>query len=174
MCILRHWGRIGCHVKRISADTTGAARAAGLEKGRDSLPLRGHKTMTTSSDAWQALSDWQPQKLTDLVAADPETRLQALVRSVADIRFDFAKTHLDGAVLAILSGLAEAQDFAGRRKTLFSGGIANPTEDRAAEHSAERGDGAPESVHAAKDRKSPRLNSRNYCATGMPLSAVKK
>src|SRR3546814_14514235 len=36
------------------------------------------------------------------------------------------------------------------RKTLFSGGIANPTEDRAAEHSAERGDGAPESVHAAQ------------------------
>ena len=106
--------------------------------------------MTTASDAWQALSDWQPQKLTDLVAVDPEARLQVLVRNVADIRFDFTKTHLDGAALAILSGLAEAQDFAGRRKTLFSGGIANPTEDRAAEHSAERGDGAPESVHVAQ------------------------
>lgn len=106
--------------------------------------------MATASDAWQALSNWQPQKLTDLVAADPETRLQALVRNVADIRFDFAKTHLDAAAVGILSGLAEAQNFAGRRKTLFSGGIANPTEDRAAEHSAERGDGAPESVHAAQ------------------------
>ncbi|BBB11858.1 glucose-6-phosphate isomerase [Sphingopyxis sp. FD7] len=106
--------------------------------------------MTTASDAWQALADWHPQKLTDLVAADPEARLQVLVRNVADIRFDFAKTHLDGAALAILSGLAEAQDFGGRRKTLFSGGIANPTENRAAEHSAERGDGAPETVHAAQ------------------------
>ena len=106
--------------------------------------------MTTASDAWQARYDWQPQKLTDLVAADPEARLQVLVRNVADIRFDFAKTHLDGAALAILSGLAEAQGFTGRRKTLFSGGIANPTEDRAAEHSAERGDGAPESVHLAQ------------------------
>ncbi|HJS12003.1 glucose-6-phosphate isomerase [Sphingopyxis sp.] len=106
--------------------------------------------MTTASDAWQALSNWQPQKLIDLIAAAPETRLQALVRSVADIRFDFAKTHLDAAAVGILSGLADAQDFAGRRKTLFSGGIANPTEDRAAEHSAERGDGAPESVHAAQ------------------------
>jgi glucose-6-phosphate isomerase len=106
--------------------------------------------MTTATEAWQALSDWQPQKLTDLIAADPEARLQALVRSVADIRFDFAKTHLDSSAIAILSGLAEAQDFAGRRKTLFSGGIANPTEDRAAEHSAERGDGAPESVHVAQ------------------------
>ncbi|OWR01427.1 glucose-6-phosphate isomerase [Sphingopyxis witflariensis] len=106
--------------------------------------------MMKADHAWQALSDWQPQPLTELVAADPEARLQMLVRNVADIRFDFAKTHLDGAAIAILSGLAEAQDFHGRRKTLFSGGIANPTEDRAAEHSAERGDGAPESVHRAQ------------------------
>ncbi|WP_257549866.1 glucose-6-phosphate isomerase [Sphingopyxis sp. DBS4] len=106
--------------------------------------------MTTPSEAWQALADWQPQPLSDLVAADPEARLQGLVRSVADIRFDFAKTHLDDRAVAILAGLAEAQDFAGRRKTLFSGGIANPTEDRAAEHSAERGEGAPESVHVAQ------------------------
>ncbi|HWW58880.1 MAG TPA: glucose-6-phosphate isomerase [Sphingopyxis sp.] len=106
--------------------------------------------MTTAQQAWQALSDWQPRRLADLVAADPEARLQAMVRSVADIRFDFAKTHLDDAAVGILSGLAAAQDFAGRRKTLFSGGIANPTEDRAAEHSAERGDGAPESVHVAQ------------------------
>jgi glucose-6-phosphate isomerase len=106
--------------------------------------------MTTAPQAWQALSDWQPQKLTDLVAADPQRRLQALVRSVADIRFDFAKTHLDDAAIATLSDLAAAQDFDGRRKTLFAGGIANPTEGRAAEHSAERGDGAPESVHVAQ------------------------
>ncbi|MGV7120655.1 glucose-6-phosphate isomerase [Sphingopyxis sp. 550A] len=106
--------------------------------------------MTTPSEAWQALADWQPQPLSRLIAADPKARLQALVRRVADIRFDFAKTHLDQDAVAILAGLAEAQDFAGRRKTLFSGGIANPTENRAAEHSAERGEGAPESVHVAQ------------------------
>jgi len=106
--------------------------------------------MTTADQAWQALADWQPQTLTGLVAADPEARLQALVRNVADIRFDFAKTHLDDAAIGILSDLAGTQDFAGRRKTLFAGGIANPTEGRAAEHSAERGDGAPESVHRAQ------------------------
>lgn len=106
--------------------------------------------MTTPSEAWRALSGWQPQKLTDLVTADPQARLQALVRSVAGIRFDFAKTHLDDAAIAILTGLAEAKGFAERRKTLFSGGIANPTENRAAEHSAERGDGAPDSVHCAQ------------------------
>jgi len=106
--------------------------------------------MTTATEAWQALADWQPRPLAELVAADPDARLQAFVRRVADIRFDFAKTHLDDAAVAILSRLAEAQDFAGRRKTLFSGGIVNPTEDRAAEHSAERGDGAPDSVHRAQ------------------------
>src|SRR3546814_9252016 len=106
--------------------------------------------MTIAAESWQALAGWQPQKLTDLVVADPDARLQALVRRVADIRFDFAKTHLDEAAVAILSDLAAAQDFAGRRKTLFSGGIANPTEARAAEHSAERGEGAPESVHRAQ------------------------
>ncbi len=106
--------------------------------------------MTTAATAWQALADWQPRTLSDLVLADPAARLQALVRSVADIRFDFAKTHLDDPAIAILNRLAEAQDFAGRRRTLFSGGIANPSEDRAAEHSAERGDGAPESVHRAQ------------------------
>ncbi|PQM27557.1 glucose-6-phosphate isomerase [Sphingopyxis lindanitolerans] len=106
--------------------------------------------MTTPSEAWQALADWQPRSLSDLIAADPDARLQVLVHSVADIRVDFAKTHLDGAALAILSGLAAAQDFVGRRKALFAGGIANPTENRAAEHSAERGEGAPESVHVAQ------------------------
>src|SRR3546814_17593460 len=96
----------------------------------------------TAAGAGQALADWQPQTLTELVAADPEARLQALVRRVADIRFDFAKTHLDERAVAILSDLAVAQGFAARRKPLFSGGIATPTEDRAAKHSAERGGGA--------------------------------
>ncbi|MDZ3831152.1 MAG: glucose-6-phosphate isomerase [Sphingopyxis sp.] len=106
--------------------------------------------MTTAAENWQALSHWQPQKIVDLVTADPAARLSATVRTVADIRFDFAKTHLDADAAAILSRLAAAQDFDARRKTLFSGGIANPTENRAAEHGAERGDGAPESVHRAQ------------------------
>jgi glucose-6-phosphate isomerase len=114
------------------------------------FPFSREFPMTQTDQAWQALADWQPRALADLIATEPEARLQALVRSVADIRFDFAKTHLDDAAITILSGLVQAQDFAGRRKTLFSGGIANVTEGRAAEHSAERGDGAPESVHVAQ------------------------
>ncbi len=106
--------------------------------------------MTSAATAWQSLAEWQPQELSALVATAPDARLHQFVRTVADLRFDFAKTHLDDAALVTLNELAVAQDFAGRRKTLFSGGIANPTEDRAAEHSAERGDGAPESVHLAQ------------------------
>ena len=39
--------------------------------------------MTTADQAWQALAEWQPQKLTGLIASDPDTRLHAMVRSVA-------------------------------------------------------------------------------------------
>src|SRR3546814_19578609 len=63
---------------------------------------------------------------------------------------DWSSDVCSSDLVAILSDLAVAQGFAARRKTLFSGGIANPTEDRAAEHSAERGEGAPESVHRAQ------------------------
>src|SRR3546814_11185352 len=59
---------------------------------------------------------------------------------------DWSSDVCSSDLVAILSDLAVAQGFAARRKTLFSGGIANPTEDRAAEHSAERGEGAPASV----------------------------
>ncbi len=45
--------------------------------------------------------------------------------------------------------LAEARDLAGARDALFAGRIVNPTEGRSAEHSAERGQGAPESVARA-------------------------
>ena len=65
--------------------------------------------MTTAPEAWKALADWQPQRLTDLVSANPRTRLAELVRTVADIRFDFAKTHLDAAATKALTDLAAAR-----------------------------------------------------------------
>ena len=50
--------------------------------------------MTTADQAWRAFADWQPHKLTDLIATDADARLQALVRNVADIRLDFANPQL--------------------------------------------------------------------------------
>ena len=106
--------------------------------------------MTALDAAWTGLAEWQPQRIADLVAQEGQARLDRLVRHVADIRFDFVKTHLDDTALAALAAIAEAGDYAGRRRALFAGEIANPTEGRAAEHTAERGEGAPDSVHRAQ------------------------
>jgi glucose-6-phosphate isomerase len=106
--------------------------------------------MTRPDNGWQVLSQWQPQKIKTLIEANPDARLERMVSHVADIRFDFAKTHLDDAAIAIFDKIAADQQFAQRRTALFSGDIANPSEQRAAEHSAERGEGSPESVHYAQ------------------------
>ena len=74
--------------------------------------------------------------------------------------FDWSKTHLTDALLAGFEALAEA---AGLRRAargkLFAGEVVNPTEDRAAEHTALRGVG--------KDGE--RRGSRRACARGCTL-----
>jgi glucose-6-phosphate isomerase len=101
------------------------------------------------SDAWTAVEGLQGSPLTALFAGDAE-RVGRFTVQEAGIRFDFSKTHLDQTAVDAFMRLAEAQDFAGRREALFSGKVVNPSEDRAAEHSAERGQGAPESVQRAR------------------------
>jgi glucose-6-phosphate isomerase len=104
---------------------------------------------TAASEAWAAVERAEATALGALFAAEPD-RLQRLVIEEAGIRFDFAKTHLGRDVLADFERLAASQDLAGAREALFAGAIVNPTEGRAAEHSAERGHGAPASVALAK------------------------
>jgi glucose-6-phosphate isomerase len=87
--------------------------------------------------------------LTELFQAEPD-RLSRLVVEEVGLRFDFSKTHLDHALLDGFAALAEARDLPGRREALFRGEALNATEGRAAEHPAERGHGAPESVHRAQ------------------------
>lgn len=106
--------------------------------------------MTALDTAWTALANWQPRPIAGLIEQQGEARITALVRHVAGIRFDFTKTHLDDDALARLTAIADAGDYADRRRALFAGEIANPTEGRAAEHCAERGEGAPDSVHRAR------------------------
>jgi glucose-6-phosphate isomerase len=101
------------------------------------------------SEAWAAVADAKALPLAELFRSEPD-RLQRLVIEEAGIRFDFCKTHLDRDLVAAFVRLAEAQDLAGARDALFGGAIVNPTEGRAAEHPAERGHGAPESVARAK------------------------
>jgi len=100
------------------------------------------------SDAWSVIEALERRPLLQLFEAEPD-RVRRLTIEEAGIRFDFSKTHPDQAALAAFLQLAEAQDLAGAREALFSGKPINSTEGRAAEHSAERGQGAPESVSRA-------------------------
>lgn len=91
-----------------------------------------------------------PKPRLNSLFADDARRVERLSLIQSGMRFDFSKTHLDAANVAILSDLAEAQDLAAAREALFSGAIVNPTEGRAAEHTAERGNGHADAVAQAK------------------------
>jgi glucose-6-phosphate isomerase len=102
-----------------------------------------------TEQAWTDLANLPRRTLADLFAAEPD-RLQRLVIEEAGLRFDFAKTHLSAENLPAFLALTEVAGFAARRDALYAGAEVNPTEGRAAEHSAERGEGAPESVARAR------------------------
>ena len=101
-----------------------------------------------TKDAWTALAQAPAESLEGLFAAEPD-RLSRLVVEQCGICFDFSKTHLSRALIDGFLALAEQEGLAARRDALFAGEIVNPTEGRAAEHTAERGQGAPESVARA-------------------------
>ena len=88
-------------------------------------------------------------KLTDLFAQDPD-RVAALSLTQTGLYFDFSKTHLTPSLVTAFCKALNDGDFDARRDDLFGGRIANPTEGRAAEHSAERGEGAADAVARAK------------------------
>jgi glucose-6-phosphate isomerase len=98
--------------------------------------------------AWADIEADVPQTLTQLFAGEPD-RLSRFTVDVTGLHFDFSKTHLTPPLVAAFEALAQARDLTGAREALFAGRIVNPTEGRAAEHSAERGQGAPESVARA-------------------------
>jgi glucose-6-phosphate isomerase len=101
--------------------------------------------------AWRTIEAHEPARLTDLFATDAE-RVSRLTRDVASIHFDFSKTHLDEGLLEEFAVLAFAVDFPGARDALFSGDIVNSTENRAATHVAERGEGNPNDNRLAAER----------------------
>jgi glucose-6-phosphate isomerase len=101
------------------------------------------------NEGWSALEGMESRPLLELFKEDPD-RLSRFTVEQAGLSFDFSKTHLTADVVSGFVRLAEAQDLAGAREALFSGQAINVTERRAAEHSAERGQGAPESVARAQ------------------------
>ena len=101
-----------------------------------------------TNHAWTQVESAKITALRDLFAAEPD-RLSRLVVEESGIRFDFSKTHLSKELVAAFLGLAGEAGLAARRDAMFAGETVNPTEGRAAEHGAERGQGAPESVARA-------------------------
>ncbi len=97
---------------------------------------------------WSQIEGLSPPALTQLFAADAD-RVARLSVDIAGIHFDFAKTHLDAGSLAAFEALARAAGLASRRDALFAGERVNTSEDRAAEHTAERGEGGADSVARA-------------------------
>jgi glucose-6-phosphate isomerase len=72
-----------------------------------------------------------------LFEADPD-RFARFSVSCGDLLFDFSKTAIDEAALALLLDLAEARGVAARRAAMFGGARINVTEDRAVLHVALR------------------------------------
>lgn len=105
-------------------------------------------TRAAMNEAWAGLGRVTPRRLTALFDAEPD-RLDRLTVDQAGILFDFSKTHLDVALVGGFVALAEAAGFGEARSALLRGDPVNVTEGRAAEHPAERGLGAPDSVQRA-------------------------
>ena len=105
----------------------------------------------TREAAWSKLK--APEKtLPELFAADPGRvgKLSARFElAEGGMLFDWSKTHLTDDLLAGFEALADAAGFAEQRRRLFAGEVVNPSENRAAEHSALRGVGKEASVEEA-------------------------
>ncbi|WP_340586217.1 glucose-6-phosphate isomerase [Erythrobacter alti] len=110
----------------------------------------------TCNEAWEKITLHQDPSLKELFADDPErveklsARLELTRGDVATgILFDWSKTHLTDDLLSDFEELALACGFDDMREKLFAGEVVNPTEGRAAEHSALRGVGKESSVEEA-------------------------
>ncbi|MCB2051412.1 MAG: glucose-6-phosphate isomerase [Novosphingobium sp.] len=107
-----------------------------------------------AKEAWSHLGLHPEPDLVSLFADDPQ-RL-ALLSTRFDlpqgggIQFDWSKTHLTRDLIKDFETLAGAMGFADARNALFAGEVVNPTEHRAAEHTAQRGVGSEASVEEAQ------------------------
>ena len=99
---------------------------------------------------WAQLEKHEVQPMISLFENDAE-RVKNLTVELPGLRFDFSKTHLDDTLLSLFTHLAENAGLVSAKEALFSGAIVNPTEGRAAEHTAERGSGNAEAVVHAKE-----------------------
>ena len=108
--------------------------------------------MSDLLQSWEKIRSLPKPRLAELFAGDADRlgRLAARLELPGGaILFDWSKTHLDADHLDAFCALAEAAGFAAKRDALFDGQIVNPSEHRAAEHTAQRGIGRDSSVEEA-------------------------
>ena len=98
---------------------------------------------------WAVLDALEPNRISELFAGDSD-RVKTLTIEQSGIYFDYSKTHLDDAALTAFAELSRAMGLQQARNALFAGEVVNPTEGRAAEHTAERGNGSFDAVAAAR------------------------
>jgi glucose-6-phosphate isomerase len=101
--------------------------------------------------AWKRLNAGS-ETLVELFEADPDRTARLSARfelGQGGVLFDWSKTHLTDDLLAGFEALAEAAGFREARRRLFAGEVVNPSEKRAAEHTALRGVGKAASVEEA-------------------------
>ncbi len=98
---------------------------------------------------WPALKNVKVKSLSALFD-DDANRVATLTVLESCLRFDFSKTHLDNELLGIFAQIATDTNLTAAKEALFTGAVVNTTEGRAAEHSAERGNGSPGAVANAR------------------------
>jgi len=99
--------------------------------------------------SWAELQKQQSKTLIELFTSDPE-RVGKMTIQQSGLRFDLSKTHLDEATLSGFAELADDMHLGDAKSALFSGAAINVTEGRAAEHTAERGNGDAQAVAHAR------------------------
>ena len=102
--------------------------------------------------AWDKLGLHPDPTLTELFADDPDRVAKYATRfelAESGILFDWSKTHLCDVLVEDFLALADAADFDEMRRRLVAGEVVNPSENRAAEHSALRGVGKEASIEEA-------------------------
>jgi glucose-6-phosphate isomerase len=97
-------------------------------------------------------SDAALPRLERLFEDEPD-RLSRLSFEASGLYFDWSKTHLDRAWIEAMVERSSASGFDEAREALFAGAIVNPSEQRAATHVAERGNGSSDHVDLASRRR---------------------
>ena len=112
------------------------------------LTIKGLDKGMMALTEWDHIRSHHRQLLSELFETNSQ-RVSQLSHEQSGIYFDFSKTHMDQELLDKFTALAENQKLPAKIEALLSGAIVNPSENRAAEHIAERGIGDQDSVKLA-------------------------